>query len=182
MPGNWGYLTNDIKAFVENNIPKEASVLDIGCGHGYYPKLLKDHFINKMDGVEIWEQYIKEYELHNLYNNIYNTNILDFKFDYYNFIILGDILEHLSREDAVSLIEYLCARCDEILVVVPYNLPQDVVNNNIYEVHLQPDLSDEVMSKYYPLLEIVKINGKECKIKIEVGTNIYHYCAFRKKQ
>ena len=22
MPGNWGYLTNDIKAFVDNNIPK----------------------------------------------------------------------------------------------------------------------------------------------------------------
>ena len=84
-----------------------------------------------MDGVEIWEPYIKEYQLHNLYNKIYNTNILDFKFDHYNFIILGDILEHLSREDASSLIEYLCARCDEILVVVPYNLPQDVVNNNI---------------------------------------------------
>ena len=63
MPGNWGYLSNDIKYYVEKNIPKESSVLDIGCGHGHYAKLLKDHFINKMHGVEIWQKYIDKYSL-----------------------------------------------------------------------------------------------------------------------
>ena len=182
MPGNWGYLSNDIKYYVEKNIPKESSVLDIGCGHGHYAKLLKDYFINKMHGVEIWQKYIDEYSLESLYSKIYNVNILDFRFDYYNFIIIGDVLEHLSREDGTKLISYLYDRCDEILVVVPYHLPRDIVNENKYEIHLQPDLNDEIMKNFYPQLELIKIEDKELKIKVEVGENTYYYCAFRKKK
>lgn len=182
MPGNWGYLTDDTKKFIEQNIPKEASVLDIGCGHGHYAKICKDHFTKKMDGVEIWQPYIDEYKLHDLYNHIYNVNILDFQFEYYDFIIMGDVLEHLSREDGSKLIQKLYVRCNEMLIVVPYNLPQGTVNDNKYEIHLQPDLNDEIMSKFYPELELIKIDNRELKIKIECGDKIYYYSAFKKNK
>jgi SAM-dependent methyltransferase len=182
MPGNWGYLTDDTKIFIEQNIPKDASVLDIGCGHGHYAKICKDHFINKMDGIEIWQPYIDEYKLNNLYKNIYNVNILDFQFDHYDFIIMGDVLEHLSREDGTKLIKKLYPKCHEMLIVVPYNLPQGAVDDNKYEIHLQPDLSDKIMSEFYPELDLIRINDKKLKIKIECEDKIYYYCAFKKNK
>ncbi len=94
---------------------------------------------------------------------------------------MGDILEHLSREDSVLLLNRLIDRCRELIVVVPYYLPQDEVFGNKYEIHLQPDLDDEIMSKFYPMLELIDIDGRELKITIDVGTNKYYYCAFKKK-
>lgn len=183
MPGNWGYLANDLKNYITKTYPQECSVLDIGCGHGHYSKLLKNHFCyNNFDGIEIWKPYIEEYHLDKLYTNIYNLNILDFDFLYYDLIIMGDILEHLSRNDDISLIKKLFNKCSELLVIVPYYLPQDIVNNNIYEIHLQSDLSDNIMSEYYPMLELINFDGKDFKIKVDVGNNTYYYCAFRKKK
>lgn len=183
MPGNWGYLTNDMYDYVTKTYPQDWSVLDVGCGHGHYSKLLRPHFnIKSFDGIEIWQPYIQKYNLHSLYTNIYNINVLEFDFQYYDLIIMGDILEHLSREDASKLIKKLKDKCTELLVIVPYNLPQDICNDNLYEIHLQPDLNDSIMAEYYPDLELINHNNKDLKIRIDVGDKVYHYCAFRKKK
>jgi SAM-dependent methyltransferase len=180
MPGNWGYLGSDVKQYLCENYDKNCSILDIGCGHGYYYKLLNDHF-SKFDAVEIWSPYIEEFKLNEMYDNVFNVDIMNFDFEFYDIIIMGDILEHLSREDSVLLLNRLIDRCRELIVVVPYYLPQDEVFGNKYEIHLQPDLDDEIMSKFYPMLELIDIDGRELKITIDVGTNKYYYCAFKKK-
>jgi hypothetical protein len=180
MPGNWGYLGEDVKYYLTQNFDKKSTVLDVGCGHGFYYKLLNHHF-EKIDAVEVWDPYIQEYDLRSMYDNVYNTNILDFEFDYYDIIIMGDILEHIDLENAKNLLNKLINKCREIIVVVPYNLPQDEVFGNKYEIHLQPNLSDVVMETEYPMLELININGRELKLRIDVGDNIYHYCAFKKK-
>jgi 2-polyprenyl-3-methyl-5-hydroxy-6-metoxy-1,4-benzoquinol methylase len=106
MPGNWGYLSSEIKDYLCENYDSSSTILDIGCGHGFYYKLLNHHF-KKFDAVEIWEPYILEYDLNNMYDNVSNVNILDFEFEYYDIIIMGDILEHLSREDGVKLLNLI---------------------------------------------------------------------------
>jgi len=181
MPGNWGYLGEDTKNYLTNNFPASSTILDIGCGHGFYKKLLGDYFKGRFDAVEIWQPYIEEYKLKELYDNLYNVNILDFDFDYYDIIIMGDILEHLSKEDSVKLINKLKDKCKELLVVVPYYLPQDECFGNKYEIHLQPNLDDAAMQEQYPCLELIKLGDKELKIRIDVGTDTYYYCAFKKK-
>jgi SAM-dependent methyltransferase len=181
MPGNWGYLGSDVKEYLIKNFDSTCSILDVGCGHGYYIKLLKDYF-KKFDAVEIWKPYIEEYKLTEMYDNVFNVNILDFEFEYYDIIIMGDILEHLSRKDAKNLLNKIKDKCRELIVVVPYYLPQDEVFGNKYEIHLQPDLDDNIMSEYYPMLEIINLNGKELKIPIDMGTHYYYYCAFKKNK
>ena len=181
MPGNWGYLGQDTKEYLCANYDKECTILDVGCGHGFYYELLNDYF-TKFDAVEVWEPYIEEYKLKEKYDNVYNTNIMDFEFDYYDIIIMGDILEHLSREDGVKLLNKLKNKCKELLVVVPYYLPQDEVFGNKYEIHLQPDLDDDITEKYYPMIELINFNGKEFKIPIDMGTHYYYYCAFKKSK
>ena len=180
MPGNWGYLSEEIRDYLCDNFNNESTILDIGCGHGFYYKLLNHHF-NKFDAVEIWEPYIDEYGLKSMYDNVFNVNILDFEFEYYNIIIMGDILEHLNRDDAVMLINRIKDKCDELIVVVPYNLEQDIVFDNQYERHLQPDLNDDIMSEWYPDLKLISYGERCYKKRIDVGDNVYYYCAFRKK-
>lgn len=180
MPGNWGYLGPDVKQYLVENFDPSSTILDIGCGHGFYIKLLKDHF-QKFDAVEVWQPYIEEYKLTEMYDNVFNVNILDFEFDHYDIIIMGDILEHLSREDAKNLLNRLKEKCKELIVVVPYYLPQDEVFGNKYEIHLQPDLDDEIMAEHYPMLEMINLHGKELKIPIDMGTHYYYYCAFKKR-
>ena len=95
-----------VKKYLTNKFDDTRSILDVGCGHGFYYKLLKDHF-KKFDAVEIWKPYIEEYKLEEIYDNVYNVNILEFDFDYYDVIILGDILEHIEESEGIALIEKL---------------------------------------------------------------------------
>lgn len=180
MPGNWGYLGSEVKDYLCDNFDSSSTILDIGCGHGFYHKLLSHHF-KKFDAVEVWEPYIEEYDLKKLYDNVFNVDILNFEFDHYDIIIMGDILEHLSREDGVNLLNKLKDKCKELIVVVPYYLPQDEVFGNKYEIHLQPDLDDNIMSEHYTMLELISYGNREYKKRIDVGDKTYYYCAFRKK-
>lgn len=181
MPGSWGYFRTDIYEYLTSNFSRENSVLDVGCGQGDYYELFKDYF-NKIDCVEIWEPYIEKFKLTKKYNNVFLDNILNFDFNYYDIIIMGDILEHLSKEDGIILMERIINKCKEIIVVIPYNLPQEIYENNQYEIHLQTDLNDEIMKERYPMLKLLNLNGKEMKLKIEVGDEIYYYCVFIKNQ
>ena len=181
MPGSWGYFKWDIQSYLTKEFPKNSTILDVGCGQGDYADLLGEHF-GKFDAVEIWEPYIEEFNLRERYNNVFNVNILDFEFDYYDIIIMGDILEHLNRKDAITLINRLKNKCKELLIVVPFYLPQETVNGNVYERHLQEDLDDEIMRKYYPSLELLNYNDKDYKLRIDVGDKVYYYCTFVKKK
>ena len=180
MPGSWGYFKNQIQEYLTKNFSPDETVLDVGCGQGDYYEMLKDHF-KRIDAVEIWEPYIHEYKLKEKYTNLYHVNIMDFDFEYYDIIIMGDILEHLSRDDAITLLNRIHRKCKQILVVLPYYLPQETVFGNVYERHLQPDIDDSVMEKYFPMLKLHEFHGKEAKLRIDVGENVYYYCVFVKK-
>lgn len=181
MPGNWGYLKDQTKEYLITNYNENCTILDVGVGEGFYINLLKDHF-SHFDGVEVFAEYIEQFDLKNRYNNIFNINILDFEFDFYDIIIMGDILEHIELEDAVPLVERLIKKCNELLVILPFNLEQEIVNNNIYERHLQPYLNEEKMNEFYPGLELINLNGELLKIRVDVGEKIYYYCAYKKKK
>lgn len=181
MPGSWGYFKNDIKSYLIENFPKNSTILDVGCGQGDYADLLGDYF-GKFDGLEVFEPYVEEFNLKSKYKNLFITNILDFDFEFYDIIIMGDILEHLSRNDSINLLNRIKDKCKQLLIVVPFNLPQDIVNGNVYERHLQEDLNDELIKEYFPFLELLNHNSKDFKLRIDVGDNVYYYCTYVKKE
>lgn len=143
-----------IKEYLVTQYDKNATILDVGPGCGTYYDLLKDYFTT-FDGVEVFKLNIEKYNLKNKYRNIYNKDIKDFKFKYYDIIIIGDVLEHLTIEEAQKVLSYCEKRCKQLIVAVPYMLPQEAIEGNIYEIHKQPDLTKENMQKRYPSLKFL---------------------------
>ena len=159
MPESYQYFKKEIKEYIRKNIPLNSKILDVGPGIGTYYNLLEPYGY-KMDCIEIWEPYVHEYGLKNKYENVFIGNIVDFDITNYDFIILGDILEHLTAEDGINLINKIYTSGKKCMVAVPYLMEQGEYYGNVHETHLQPDLTWEVMSKRYPQLERIYANSQ----------------------
>jgi hypothetical protein len=161
MPTSYSDFKDDIKKYVYKKYSKDIKILDIGPGVGTYAKLLSDY--KNIDCVEIYKPYINEFNLNQYYRNVYNMNILDFEFDYYDLIIMGDILEHLDVDNSKKLLDKLLHRCDDIIISVPYladfnYLYDNEPNKN--ELHIQVDLTEKVMFTRYPELKRMWSNDR----------------------
>lgn len=180
MPNSYSFFKPEIRQWFIDNVPPSRRILDVGPGQGTYSDLLKD-LGYRMDAIEIWELYVEQFNLRTKYNNVYVGNICDFDFAGYDFIILGDVLEHLTEEDASSLITRIQINGIQCMVAIPYIMEQDGEEyGNVYETHLQPDLTPEVMLQRYPNLSPVYTNqwygyyiSKDCKVMDEKAYVLY---------
>ena len=149
----------EITNYLKNSFNKNATVLDVGAGEGTYYNYMHDYF-NNIEAVEIFKPNIENYELEKKYSKVYNIDIKDFQYDYYDVIIFGDVIEHLDVKDAQNVLEYAKDRCKEMIVAVPYLNPQGIEEDNIYEIHKQDDLTDQIMKQRYPYLKNVYKDDK----------------------
>lgn len=154
---NKGYSCSVYKQEVEEYLKKYPStytILDVGAGCGTYYNLLSNHF-PIIDAVEVFSPNIEEFDLTNKYRHVFNEDIRNFKFDYYDIIIYGDVIEHLSVEDAQKIINYSYNKCDVMLIAVPFLLEQETIYDNKYEIHLQPDLTPQLFNQRYPGFKVL---------------------------
>ena len=148
-------FTENVFSYIKNTYGSHLSILDIGPGAGHWGIHSKP-LSKEIDAVEAYLPNIKEHDL----DKIYNENIIDYEISKnYDVIILGDVLEHFSPEDAFKLLNRLYHHCKELIVVVPFYYWQGSEYGNPYEIHKQPDLSEEVMSERYPMLQLLISNS-----------------------
>lgn len=152
MAYSYEFYKPEIKEYLKNKFKSNAKILDVGAGCGTYYNLLHDYF-KYIDGVEVFKPNIDNYNLTQKYHRIYNSNIKDFKYDFYDIIIFGDIIEHLDTNEAQEVLKYAYTKCKEMIVAVPYELEQGIEENNIYEIHKQADLTPKIMKERYPMLK-----------------------------
>lgn len=152
---DWAGLT--VQSLVRGRFnPKKTKILDVGAGWGKYKLLLPEY---KMDACEIWEPYVSQENLSSLYDTVFISDICDLVIDHYDAIIFGDVFEHIDKDDASDLLARIRDLSEEVYIVVPYLYHQGVVDDNPYEVHLQPDLTPHVMKQRYPELRLVVNDG-----------------------
>ena len=155
MPNSYSFYKEEVKEWFINNVPTSKRILDVGPGVGTYSMLLRDAGY-RMDALEIWAPYVEQFELRKKYDNIYIGDIVKFDIGDYDFIILGDVLEHIQTQDAQVLIQSIQDSGKECLVAIPYTMEQDGEEyGNIYETHLQADLTHELMEERYPSLNVI---------------------------
>lgn len=165
----WDWAGPRVRNLVRrNHDPLTTTVLDVGADQGKY-RILLDEFPH-VDGCEIWGPSIRENELDRLYSYVYDMNIVDFVETHafraagYDVIIFGDVLEHISRDDAKRTLKriYQNPRCD-VVVVVPFESHQGYAKDNPYQVHLQDDLTPDLMAVEYPELDLVDIEYRDSR-------------------
>lgn len=150
MPNSYTFFKPEIRQWFIDNLPANKRILDVGPGQGTYSILLRD-IGYAMDAVEIWEPYVEQFDLKSKYDNVYIGDIRDFSIKDYDFVILGDVLEHISTEDAKKLLARMERAGVNYMIAVPYMMEQDGEEyENQYETHLQPDLTPSVMAERYP--------------------------------
>lgn len=150
MPFSYWYFKPEIKKYFNDNIDASTKILDVGTGAGTYAKMLSPKF--KLDGLEIFEPYVSEYKLRELYRTIHVGDIRTFDASSYDYLIMGDVFEHLSETDANSILTKFSSK--KFLIAVPYMYKQGKCYDNIHEIHLQPELTEDVMIKRYGLKKL----------------------------
>jgi hypothetical protein len=141
MPGSSETGKDFIKEWFKAHSFK--SVLDVGPGWATYSKLLRTEGV-LWNGVEIHEPYIEEFDLKSHYDKIFVSDIVDFKYQQkYDVIIFGDIIEHISKEEAKRVLLYARSHSNYIIISIPLDeetgAPNDNINakywDNPYEIH-----------------------------------------------
>lgn len=135
---------------------RDDTILDVGACDGKWRKLLPDYV---MDAVEVFEPYAKALTG---YRKVYNRDIRRFRYDYYDLIIFGDVIEHLEVKDAQKVLEYAKTRCLDMVIAVPWLYKQDEVDGNKWQKHLQDDLTPEIFEERYQGFEVLYDAGNYC--------------------
>jgi SAM-dependent methyltransferase len=146
---------DEIVSWVRANDIK--TVLDVGAGAGTYAILFKENNITlkQIDGVEIWEPYLNRYVLKEHYTNIFLSDIRDWGDFTYDLVIFGDVLEHMSKEDAISLWDRTSKSAKYAIISIPIvHLPQGAWEGNHYEKHVKDDwTTSEVLDTFSNIVE-----------------------------
>jgi hypothetical protein len=156
MPYSYVHYKKDVLQHFLTNIKADCRILDVGPGAGTYGKLLAPYY-NSIDAVEIWPPYVEKFSLREIYKTVHLGSVLDFDFSGYDYLILGDVLEHLAPQEAKSLISSISKAKQKCLVAVPYQYEQGSYHGNPYEEHLQADLDKKTVLKRFP--ELVYLFG-----------------------
>jgi len=84
-------------------------VLDVGPGHGKYGVLLREYAgVELVDAVEMWEPYVEAFGLEGIYGTVYHgdvCNLPDVVLAAYDCVFLGDVIEHIPKRRALTLLD-----------------------------------------------------------------------------
>lgn len=132
-----------------------SSVLDIGPGCGTYSRILRPIDDNvHWTGVEVWAPYIKEFDLEKKYDHVVVADLryLDYsKIKRPDCVIAGDVLEHISEVEAVTILNELICLAKVIFVSIPIiHMPQGESEGNPYQEHVVDSYSHERLLKILP--------------------------------
>lgn len=140
---------------------KPSTVLDVGAGAGMY-KLLIDRMMpsyslpKTVDALEIWKPYIDEFDLEDLYDNVYNEDVRNWDNWDYDLVILGDVLEHMSKEEAISVWDKVSKQAKFAIISIPLgHNHQDAYNGNPYEEHVTDGWNvDEILDNFTGIVKM----------------------------
>lgn len=154
MPYSYSSFKDKVVNHIRETLEPSALILDVGAGCGTYGKLLHEYFPN-MYATEIYGKYLEMFKFDQWYIEVYIEDIRYFDYELYEYLIMGDVIEHLSVEDAKKLISDVTERGKKCMVTVPYLFKQGEEYGNVHEIHLQDDLTPEIMLERYPELRFL---------------------------
>lgn len=166
MPISSFSIVSLIACELNSKMPK--TVLDVGCGSGFYGAVVRQYvdmgwgYKTRIEGVEVFPDYKNANWEH--YNVVWKRTIHDHlvfaKDTLYDCILFLDVIEHFRRLEGLSLLEQLMEKLEPggiLLVSTPGNFEkQDGVYGNDFEKHLSFFEPEDFTTRGFILLK----NGK----------------------
>ena len=160
MPRSSNEGKAQIKDWVEKVNIKHKKIVDVATGQGTYKDMFGDFEVFKdcvWHGIEIWPRWIRKYNLKEKYNYLYEADVRTF--DYaskgpFDVAFVGDVLEHMTKEESIALVDKLLLSVDTMFVSIPIvYMPQGADGGNPYEVHVKPDWSHTEVLETFPYIK-----------------------------
>ena len=154
MPTGYHRFNPEILDYIQGRYPRDTAILDVGAGSGKWVDLLRSEY-PAMDALEVWQPYVDDFRLRERYRHVFCSDARATSIGFfatYKLVILGDVLEHMSESEAQSVLEHAQDAGCEVLVALPYRLPQEAVHGNPYEAHVQDELTKSSIARLYPWL------------------------------
>lgn len=154
MPGSLPWMKREVAAHVRGELAAlgpDAPAVDVGPGAGWWADLIGH---GRMDAVEIFAPYVDRFGLRAKYRTVTVNNVLALDPAVYGwrYAIMGDVLEHLTADEARYIVRTWTAAGVRLLVALPFLSPQDATADNPAEEHVQTDLTAEVVAERFPEL------------------------------
>lgn len=150
-------------------------ILDIGAGSGTYIDLIKhEHSLcqnAEWIAVEAWQEYINKYQLTEKYSTVLHQDACTLNWEEmgeFSVAIAGDVLEHMTKDAAIQLVENVLHHCKTLIISIPIvHMPQEEIEGNPFEVHVKDDWShEEVMSTWEQYIVDHYRKGSKSKIGV----------------
>ena len=151
-----GYASHEGKAFAIGELLRlerdPEFFLDVGAGAGSWHEAVKPWFLqSKWIALEAWEPYITRFCLPERYSLVIPGDVRKISIPQVDVVIMGDVLEHMSKEDAVKVWEKAVDAAWQLVILsIPVvHYPQGHVHDNPYQEHVKDDWShEEVMDTF----------------------------------
>lgn len=147
--------------WIRDNFPTESTILDVGACDGKWRNLLAEY--QSIDACEIFHDNAERIKPN--YRQVFEADIFDLRYGWYDLIIFGDVIEHMTVSRAKAVLAYAKKHCKNMVIGVPFLYRQDEMYGNPYERHIQDDLTHELFNERY----------KGFKILCDTGMNYAYY-------
>ncbi len=139
------------------------TVIDVGAGGGTYSKLLRPFIGAHYTAIEVYQKNIDQYKLHELYDDVQLGDVRNYESLEAELIVFGDVLEHMTKEEAVKVWDVASKGCRYAILSIPIiHYPQGVIDDNHHEIHVVDDWNN--ISVFESFKNII-----ECRLGAETG-------------
>lgn len=146
--GSYDYGKIEVCNWVRKHFRTASTILDVGACDGKWKYLLQEY--KRMDAVEAYEPNYRNLQNLHIYRHVFHADARTFQYPRYDLVIFGDIVEHMTPEEAKKMLDYAKPRCRDMIIAVPFHYIQGAEYGNPYEVHMQDDLTAELFEERYP--------------------------------
>lgn len=153
-----------------------STVLDVGAGAGYYGTDIRHSCpgVTVLDAVEVFPYYRERFALDQIYDTVTIADVRSITSFPYDLVILGDVIEHMPRADAVALWASISTSAGFAYIATPIGRCEQTGSvrdddtqtcvTNPYEAHVEPEASTEEIVRLFPgifkfhLYELTNVN------------------------
>jgi 2-polyprenyl-3-methyl-5-hydroxy-6-metoxy-1,4-benzoquinol methylase len=128
------------------------TILDVGAGKGTYASELRAiGYDGHITASEIWPAYVELFALRDLYDAVYVEDVRQRNTFNYDLVIMGDVLEHMTKDDATNVWGKVRTQAHHALIAIPIvHYPQGEEYGNPFEAHVKDDWTHEEVLDTFP--------------------------------